>query len=240
MRECPRTSAWQPNIRKVDTQGFHQVQNFELFGNGWIAHRGRLKAVSKGLVIEQHRAFRLEGRTRNVVPVVDKFGAIQTDLPSENLDACYPTPREGIVTRHARPFTSLPAAKRQVVRYISKLRMPPPLIQLRTERLILCPYREQDIPALVRLLGDREVAATTLRIPHPYTEADARAFLKAQESPASKFGMFEVSSGDLVGGIGLGVEERHHHAELGYWVGVPYWGKGYATEAAREMLRHGF
>jgi ribosomal-protein-alanine N-acetyltransferase len=113
-------------------------------------------------------------------------------------------------------------------------------MELRTKRLLLRAHCEQDIPALVRLLGAREVAATTLRIPHPYTEADARAFLEAQESPASKFGMFEISSGDLVGGIGLSVEERHRHAELGYWVGVPYWRKGYATEAADEMLRHGF
>lgn len=113
-------------------------------------------------------------------------------------------------------------------------------MELKTKRLLLRPYREENIPTLTRLLGAKEVAATTLRIPHPYTEADARAFLKAQESPASKFGMFELSSGDLIGGIGLSVEERHQHAELGYWVGVPYWGKGYATEAAREMLRHGF
>ena len=118
--------------------------------------------------------------------------------------------------------------------------MPAPLIKLRTERLMLRLHREEDIPVLVRLLGAKEVAATTLRIPHPYTEADARAFLKAQESPASKFAIVEIASGELVGGIGLSVEERHMHAELGYWVGVPYWGKGYATEAAREMVRHGF
>jgi ribosomal-protein-alanine N-acetyltransferase len=113
-------------------------------------------------------------------------------------------------------------------------------MELKTKRLLLRRYRDDDIPALARLLGAKEVAATTLRIPHPYTEADARAFLKAQESPASKFGMFEISSGELIGGIGLSVDERHQHAELGYWVGPPYWGKGYATEAAREMLRHGF
>jgi len=93
---------------------------------------------------------------------------------------------------------------------------------------------------LVRLLGAKEVAATTLRIPHPYTEADARAFLGAQESPASKFAIVENASGELVGGIGLSVEESHMHAEIGYWIGVPHWGKGYATEAAREIVRHGF
>lgn len=113
-------------------------------------------------------------------------------------------------------------------------------MELRTKRLLLRSYRHDDVPTLVRLLAAREIAATTLRIPHPYTEADARAFLSAQESPAAKYGMFEIASGELVGGIGLMVEDQHSRAELGYWVGVPYWGRGYATEAAREMLRHGF
>lgn len=113
---------------------------------------------------------------------------------------------------------------------------------LRTERLILKPYSEEDIPKLVELLGAREVAATTLRIPHPYTEAHAREFIESQVSPASKYGMFESATGELVliGGIGLSLYEQHRRAELGYWVGLPYWGKGYATEAAREMVRHGF
>ena len=113
-------------------------------------------------------------------------------------------------------------------------------VELRTKRLLLRTYCESDVPALARLLGAREIAATTLRIPHPYTESDARLFLLSQQSPASKYGMFELMTGDLVGGVGLVVEEQHKRAELGYWVGLPCWGKGYATEGAREMLRHGF
>jgi ribosomal-protein-alanine N-acetyltransferase len=113
-------------------------------------------------------------------------------------------------------------------------------MELRTKRLLLRPYRDDDVPTLARLLGAKEVAATTLRIPHPYTEEDARAFLKSLESPSAKFGMFERSSGELVGGVGLNLEGQHQRAELGYWVGVPYWGQGFATEAANEMLRHGF
>src|SRR5437879_3478321 len=113
-------------------------------------------------------------------------------------------------------------------------------MELRTKRLLLRPYREVDVPALTRLLGAKEVAATTLRIAHPYTKDDARAFLQSLASPASKFGMFTTPTNMLVGGIGLNVEEAHRRAELGYWVGVPFWGRGYATEGAREMLRHGF
>jgi RimJ/RimL family protein N-acetyltransferase len=113
-------------------------------------------------------------------------------------------------------------------------------MELRTKRLSLRPYREEDISTLVRLLGAREVAATTLRIAHPYSEEDARTFMTSLQSPASKFGMFELATDELIGGIGLNVEDPHRRAELGYWVGVPYWRRGYATEGAREMLRHGF
>jgi ribosomal-protein-alanine N-acetyltransferase len=44
----------------------------------------------------------------------------------------------------------------------------------------------------------------------------------------------------LVGAIGLGIEPEHSRAELGYWVGVPFWREGYATEAGREVVRYAF
>lgn len=112
---------------------------------------------------------------------------------------------------------------------------------LATERLMLRPYCEADIAELVPLIGAREVAAATLRIPHPYTELDATAFLTlVQESGRIWLSTTLRGDGRQVGGVGLTVDEQHQHAELGYWLGVEYWGKGYATEAAREMLRYGF
>ncbi len=54
------------------------------------------------------------------------------------------------------------------------------------------------------------------------------------------FAVVLKESDDLVGAIGLTVSSDHARAELGYWIGVPYWGRGYATEAAREVLRYGF
>jgi len=112
---------------------------------------------------------------------------------------------------------------------------------LGTARLKLRPYGEADIAELVPLIGTREVAATTLRIPHPYTEQDARDFLVLLQNPARIWLAITLrSDGHQIGGIGLNFEEQHQHAELGYWLGAPYWGKGYATEAALEMLRYGF
>ena len=112
---------------------------------------------------------------------------------------------------------------------------------LETERLRLRSYTNADVAELVPLVNVREVAATTLRIPYPYTEEDARAFLAmARETDKLWLAITLRSDARQIGGIGLRLDERNQHAELGYWIGVPYWGKGYATEAAREVIRYGF
>jgi RimJ/RimL family protein N-acetyltransferase len=112
---------------------------------------------------------------------------------------------------------------------------------LETARLKLRPYTEADIPELLPLIGTREVAATTLRIAHPYTEQDARDFLQLAKDPDKLWLAITLrSDGGQIGGIGLRVEKQHQHAELGYWLGVPFWGHGYATEAASEIVRYGF
>jgi ribosomal-protein-alanine N-acetyltransferase len=112
---------------------------------------------------------------------------------------------------------------------------------LETPRLKLRPYCEADIPELLPLIGAREIAATTLRIPHPYTEQDARDFLsQIRDDDEFRFAVILREAGRLCGGVGLRPTPQHQHAELGYWIGVPYWGNGYATEAARELLRYGF
>ena len=116
----------------------------------------------------------------------------------------------------------------------------PPLPTLQTARLRLRPYSEADIPELLPLIGAREVAATT-RLPYPYTEQEAIAFLARTEEPGNIWLAITLrSDGRQIGGIGLRVDPLSENAELGYWLGVPSWGQGYATEAAREMLRYGF
>jgi [ribosomal protein S5]-alanine N-acetyltransferase len=115
-------------------------------------------------------------------------------------------------------------------------------LTLETARLKIRPYSTADITELLPLIGTQPVAATTLRIPHPYTEKDAKAFLKMMAENPNRIWLAVTlrSDGNQIGGMGLTVDTQHQHAELGYWLGVPYWGKGYATEAAREMLRYGF
>lgn len=116
---------------------------------------------------------------------------------------------------------------------------------LHTDRLTLRPFETSDIPALVPLIGAREVAATTLRIPHPYTESDAIAYITSARDNRSRGNELRLAivlreSNTLCGGIGLRIEPEHCRAELGYWIGVPYWNRGIATEAARALVTYGF
>jgi [ribosomal protein S5]-alanine N-acetyltransferase len=114
-------------------------------------------------------------------------------------------------------------------------------IELHTLRLLLRTYTVNDIPELIPLIGAREVAATTLRIPHPYTHKDAEDLVAhAQDNDGVRLAVRLRDSSTFVGGVGLRLELDHHRAELGYWIGVPYWGKGYATEAAQALVRYAF
>ncbi len=97
----------------------------------------------------------------------------------------------------------------------------------------------------MRLAGAREIAATTTNIPHPYTEDDARSFLAHADEDfraghSVTFAVALMPGRELCGAVGLTITPAHEHAELGYWIGVPYWGQGFATEAARTVMAFGF
>jgi RimJ/RimL family protein N-acetyltransferase len=112
---------------------------------------------------------------------------------------------------------------------------------IETDRLRLSELSEADIPELVPLIGAREVAANTLRIPHPYFEEHAREFLASPRQPGElRLGIRLQEDGKFCGGMGLHPQPQHRSAELGYWIGMPYWGNGYATEAASAVVRYGF
>lgn len=123
--------------------------------------------------------------------------------------------------------------------------VPTPFTSLQTTRLTLRPFALSDVDALVPLIGTREVAATTLRIPHPYTEDHARDYVASSHQSFAKGDELRLaivlsSSGELCGGIGLRIEAEQGRAELGYWIGVPYWGQGIATEASLALVNYGF
>jgi RimJ/RimL family protein N-acetyltransferase len=121
--------------------------------------------------------------------------------------------------------------------------MPQPTLE--TDRLRLRPFTVDDARLVRELAGAREVAATTLNVPHPYEEGMAEAWI-ATHAPAyaademATFAITLAESAELIGSIGLRIGRSHARAELGYWIGVPHWGRGYATEAARAVIAFGF
>jgi RimJ/RimL family protein N-acetyltransferase len=120
-----------------------------------------------------------------------------------------------------------------------------PLPTLHTDRLVLREYAAEDAPDVQRLVGEWEVARTLAVVPHPYEDGMAEEWI-ATHRPAYEAGdginwaVVRREEGALVGSIGLRLNARDDNAELGYWIGRPYWGRGYATEAAREVVRYGF
>jgi len=109
---------------------------------------------------------------------------------------------------------------------------------LETERLVLRAPRLADGKAIARLVNDRRIAENTARIPHPYGVADAEQFLAAVNRQEGEATFAIVLKGEIIGMCGI--EPREAAAELGYWLGVPYWNRGYATEAVRAVIDHAF
>lgn len=127
------------------------------------------------------------------------------------------------------------------------LRIPIKTMQpsLTTARLLLRPFTLNDAPAVQRLAGEYDVALNTALIPHPYPAGAAEAWVAshAELFAADKnahFAMVLRATGELHGAIGLSITRAHNHAELGYWIGKPYWGGGFCTEAAAAVVRYGF
>lgn len=120
--------------------------------------------------------------------------------------------------------------------------VPPTLM---TPRLVLRPYRVADAEEVARLAGHEKIAATTSNIPHPYSVDAAVEWINSQteKNQSGTSVNLRISLRDTdgqVGGIGLVLHPSHHRAELGYWIAVPHWNNGYATEASAAMLDYGF
>ena len=112
---------------------------------------------------------------------------------------------------------------------------------LETERLLLRPPRAADISQFVPLINDFDVSKNLSRVPHPYTEDDACAFIVSitHAIAAGTDHAFAIllKSGPYIGLCGVHPSQGW---EFGYWLGKPYWGRGYATEAAGRVVTYAF
>tara|TARA_B100001142_G_scaffold20533_1_gene18995 strand:+ start:252 stop:743 length:492 start_codon:yes stop_codon:yes gene_type:complete len=108
-------------------------------------------------------------------------------------------------------------------------------MRIETERLVLKKLVDADKERLVSLIGDFMVSKTLSNVPYPYTLDDADEWLKIVDNEEFNLNIF--LNDDLIGGVGLTPIEDDF-CELGYWLGVEYWGQGYATESVRGLLSY--
>ncbi len=116
-------------------------------------------------------------------------------------------------------------------------------MKLAIDSWVIRSFRPDDLAALVRYANNRNVWIQLRdRFPFPYTAEHASAWLDrvATEEPAVNFAI--ASPAELIGGIGVELQEDIHRrsAEIGYWLGEPYWGQGIATRAVAAFTRWAF
>jgi len=110
---------------------------------------------------------------------------------------------------------------------------------LETKRLVLRAPSLEDAKAVAVLANDRRIAENTARIPHPYNLSDAESFIGAVNKGEEALFLITARDGTIMGACGFITQEKPV-PELGYWLGVEYWGKGYATEALHALIDYMF
>ena len=114
-----------------------------------------------------------------------------------------------------------------------------------TDRLTLRPLELSDAGRIEQLAGDRRVAEMTATIPHPYPPGAGKEFVRdvQRDEQAGRSALWAIvprGENALIGTIALRIDRKNAIGEIGYWVGVPYWGQGYASEAATAVVRCAF
>ncbi len=110
---------------------------------------------------------------------------------------------------------------------------------LETKRLALRAPRLEDAKTVATLANDRRIAENTARIPHPYKMSDADSFIKgANQDGGEAVFLITLRNKTVIGACGIVPQDPT--PELGYWLGVRHWGKGYATEALHAVIDYAF
>src|SRR5262249_24082970 len=110
---------------------------------------------------------------------------------------------------------------------------------LETERLSLRRPTLADVKAIARLANDRRIAENTRRLPHPYSQEHAVEFVRFTVSEPREIAFLIEHNFAPVGMVGINMTDAQA-PELGYWLGVDHWGRGFGTEAARAAIDYFF
>jgi RimJ/RimL family protein N-acetyltransferase len=110
---------------------------------------------------------------------------------------------------------------------------------LETKRLTLRAPTLKDAKAVAVLANDRRIAENSARIPHPYKPVDAENFIAGANKAEGEAVFLIVRNSTIMGACGVAVTDPNA-PELGYWLGVPYWGQGFATEALHAVIDFAF
>ncbi len=116
--------------------------------------------------------------------------------------------------------------------------------RLETERLILRQFHINDAIRVQEFAGTLELARSTF-LPYPYKDGVAERWILSlmddyKQDRITNFAVELKETNQLIGSIGLVLEMTHNRGDLGYWIGLPYWGCGYCTEAGRAVIAYGF
>jgi RimJ/RimL family protein N-acetyltransferase len=113
------------------------------------------------------------------------------------------------------------------------------ILAIKTQRLVLRALDVSDAERLSLLAGDCDIASMTATIPHPYSEQQAAEWIESVKAGEEGVVFGIEHEGRLIGCTGYRAF-GDDHAELGYWIGKPYWGQGYASEAVGALIGHAF
>lgn len=106
---------------------------------------------------------------------------------------------------------------------------------IHTERLVLATPALAHVPEMAMLANSRAIYEVLSRLPHPYGEEDGRFFVETIARGSEEWAWSILREGKFIGTVGLHLPPDQL-PELGYWLGEPFWGKGYATEAAIAVV----
>jgi RimJ/RimL family protein N-acetyltransferase len=112
-------------------------------------------------------------------------------------------------------------------------------VELRDGDLVLRPWSDEDVPALVEACNDPEITRWIPVIPSPYAESDALAFIRGEVRPEIDHSLAVTLDGVVVGSIGMALNSHEYRGHVGYWVGRPFRGRGICARALRLVSRWG-